>query len=33
MSVFYDFETAGTSAAFDQPIQFAAILTDDELRP
>lgn len=26
MSVFYDFETAGTSAAFDQPIQFAATL-------
>ena len=29
MFVFYDFETTGTSPAFDQPIQFAAILTDD----
>lgn len=30
MFVFYDFETTGTSPAFDQPVQFAAILTDDE---
>jgi exonuclease I len=30
MFAFYDFETTSTSAAFDQPIQFAAILTDDE---
>jgi exodeoxyribonuclease-1 len=30
MFAFYDFETTGTSAAFDQPLQFAAILTDDE---
>lgn len=30
MFVFYDFETTGTSPAFDQPIQFAAILTDDD---
>jgi len=29
MFVFYDFETTGTSPPFDQPIQFAAILTDD----
>ncbi|MEL7803206.1 exonuclease domain-containing protein [Sulfitobacter pontiacus] len=28
MFVFYDFETTGTSPSFDQPIQFAAILTD-----
>lgn len=27
---FYDFETTGTSPAFDQPLQFAAILTDAE---
>jgi len=27
---FYDFETTGTSPAFDQPLQFAAILTDDD---
>lgn len=33
MFVFYDFETTGTSPAFDQPLQFAAILTDDELEP
>lgn len=31
MFAFYDFETTGTSPAYDQPIQFAAILTDDEL--
>ena len=30
--VFYDLETTGTSPAFDQPLQFAAILTDGELR-
>ncbi len=30
MFVFYDFETTGTSPAFDQPVQFAAILTDDD---
>ena len=29
---FYDLETTGTSPAFDQPLQFAAILTDDALR-
>lgn len=29
MYAFYDFETTGTSTAFDQPLQFAAILTDD----
>lgn len=28
---FYDLETTGTSPAFDQPLQFAAILTDDHL--
>ena len=33
MFAFYDFETTGTSSAFDQPIQFAAILTDDDLSP
>lgn len=33
MFVFYDFETTGTSPAFDQPLQFAAILTDDDLQP
>ena len=27
---FYDLETTGTSPAFDQPLQFAAILTDGE---
>lgn len=27
---FYDFETTGISPAFDQPLQFAAILTDDD---
>ena len=26
--VFYDLETTGTSPAFDQPLQFAAIVTD-----
>ncbi len=30
MFVFYDLETTGTSPAFDQPLQFAAILADDE---
>lgn len=30
MFVFYDLETTGTSPAFDQPLQFAAILTDDD---
>jgi exodeoxyribonuclease-1 len=29
MFAFYDFETTGTSPAFDQPQQFSAILTDD----
>ena len=29
---FYDLETTGTSPAFDQPLQFAAILTDDAFR-
>jgi exodeoxyribonuclease-1 len=29
--VFYDLETSGTSPAFDQPLQFAAIRTDDDL--
>ncbi len=28
--VFYDLETTGTSPAFDQPFQFAAIRTDDD---
>ena len=27
---FYDLETTGTEPAFDQPLQFAAILTDDD---
>ena len=27
---FYDFETTGANPAFDQPLQFAAILTDDD---
>lgn len=31
MFVFYDLETSGTSPAFDQPLQFAGILTDDNL--
>jgi len=29
---FYDLETTGTSPAFDQPLQFAAILTDDAFK-
>ena len=29
---FYDLETTGISPAFDQPLQFAAILTDSEFR-
>lgn len=29
---FYDLETTGTSPAFDQPLQFAAILTEGEFR-
>ncbi len=29
--VFYDLETTGTSPAFDQPLQFAAIRTDEDL--
>lgn len=29
---FYDLETTGLSPAFDQPLQFAAILTDDTFR-
>jgi len=29
---FYDLETTGISPAFDQPLQFAAILTDDAFR-
>ncbi len=31
--VFYDFETTGISPKFDQPLQFAAILTDDNFSP
>ncbi len=31
MFVFYDLETSGTSPAFDQPLQFAAILTGGDL--
>ena len=31
MFAFYDLETSGTSPAFDQPLQFAGILTDDNL--
>lgn len=30
MFAFYDLETTGTNPAFDQPLQFAAILTDDD---
>ena len=30
--VFYDFETTGTHTAFDQPLQFAAIATDENLK-
>lgn len=33
MFVFYDTETTGTNAFFDQIVQFAAILTDDNLNP
>jgi exodeoxyribonuclease-1 len=29
---FYDLETTGLSPTFDQPLQFAAILTDGEFR-
>jgi exonuclease I len=29
--VFYDLETTGISPAFDQPLQFAAIRTDDSV--
>ena len=29
---YYDIETTGISPAFDQPLQFAAILTDSEFR-
>jgi exodeoxyribonuclease-1 len=29
---FYDLETTGISPAFDQPLQFAAILTDDAFK-
>ena len=29
--IFYDFETSGLSSAFDQPLQFAAIVTDENL--
>ncbi len=32
MFAFYDFETTGTSPAFDQPLQFAALLVDDDLQ-
>jgi len=32
MFVFYDTETTGTSTRFDQILQFAAILTDDDLK-
>ncbi len=30
---FYDLETTGTSPAYDQPLQFAAVLADDDLKP
>ena len=30
--VFYDTETTGTDTVFDQILQFAAILTDDNMR-
>ena len=30
---FYDLETTGTSPAYDQPLQFAALLADDNLKP
>jgi exodeoxyribonuclease I len=29
---FYDLETTGISPVFDQPLQLAAILTDDAFR-
>ena len=32
MFAFYDFETTGISPAFDQPLQFAAILVDNEFQ-
>ena len=32
MYAFYDFETTGTSTAFDQPLQFAAVLTDKNFK-
>ena len=32
MYVFYDFETSGANVAFDQPLQFAAILTDNNFQ-
>ncbi|MEJ5218860.1 exonuclease domain-containing protein [Cognatishimia sp. D5M38] len=32
MFVFYDLETSGTSPAFDQPLQFAGILVDENLK-
>lgn len=28
--VIYDFETTGTSPAYDQPVQFGAIVVDDD---
>jgi exodeoxyribonuclease-1 len=31
--VFYDVEATGTHAAFDQILQFAAVRTDDDLKP
>ena len=31
--VFYDTETTGTNTVFDQILQFAAVLTDDQLSP
>ena len=30
MYAFYDFETSGAETAFDQPLQFAAVLTDEK---
>ena len=30
---FYDLETTGTSPEYDQPLQFAALLADDDLKP
>lgn len=29
--IFYDTETTGLSAGFDQVLQFAALVTDDDL--